>query len=188
MQFKTRISSAALSLFLMLTGCGTYLFSSEDYALGSRMLDRKNCQYALKYLEPMAEAGDCDAEYKMGLMYLTSTCKELDEALGVSFLTRAAKKGQPKAEILLGNLNYQKENDPEIWPCAGCKIPKDLVEALKWYRLAEINAVYDGEKGFTQKVSSEILPLLSAAQKIEVEKRVQNFSYAPAQCKPRKYL
>gem|GEM_PF-2638709 len=146
------------------------------------------CPEALQYLQPLSDKGDCDAEYKMGFMYFTGTCKSQDDKLSIEHLNKAANQGQPKAAIILGNLHYQKPNDLSVSSCPGCKIKKDLVEALKWYKLAEKNSVYDGEKEFVKQVSAEILPQLSDAQKAEVEKRVNAFSYNPAQCKPRKFM
>ncbi len=170
----------------LMMGFSLNIFAADkmDYATGSMLLDRAQCDRALKILESLAKKGNCDAQYKMGYVYLKGVCKNPDIKLAKNFIQKAADQGQPKAQLMLGNF-YEKNPDRANLPdCSKCDYKTDLVEALKWYTLSEQNSVFDVEKDFLKKVIPEIRAKLNATQLQSVEQKVKSFKYKPKKCVP----
>ncbi len=69
----------------------------------ARMQDNKR---RLEMTQSQAEAGDIEAQYKLGAMYLTGTGTGSDLKLAEQWLGRAAEKGHTKAQFKLGHLYY----------------------------------------------------------------------------------
>ena len=61
---------------------------------------------ALKLMRPLAEAGDANAEYNMGAMYMNSLGVQQDHKEAAKWFKMAVDKGNVFAEVDLGNL-YQ---------------------------------------------------------------------------------
>ena len=80
---------------------------------------------ALAKLAPLAEAGDREAQYKVGLMYLNGLGVALDHAKAFELFTAAANQGQVAA---VNSLGYMHEN--------GIGRGVDLAAAARHYRQA----------------------------------------------------
>ncbi len=153
-----------LRLFLLiltfaLTGCGmpnTYYSITDEYVVGLRWHDRGNYETVSKYWDPLVEQGDCDAEYRTGLLYFLGRGKPQDNTKALSLWRKAAEGNQQRAQWALGDLYYQNEK-AIFHRCADCGIERDLVVALFWYRLFEKSAKYDGGK----KYLAHIIPKIS---------------------------
>ena len=63
---------------------------------------------ALKALQPLAEAGDPAAQYRLGEMYLMGQGIKKDDAWAITWLRRAARQGHADAERDLEAI-YKKE-------------------------------------------------------------------------------
>ena len=73
----------------------------------------------------LAEQGDADAEFHLGVMYAFDQGVPNDYRQAVAWYRKAADQGQRQAQIFLG---YMYAN--------GFGVPEDWTEAKKWYMLA----------------------------------------------------
>jgi len=79
------------------------------------------------YVQLNAEEGSADAQYLLGLMYVSGRFVKTDKALGISWLKQAADGGDINAQKTLADLAFE-----------GKLIKRDLSLAEHWYlRLAE---------------------------------------------------
>ena len=78
----------------------------------------------LKKWRPLAEQGDAEAQYNLGLMYDLGIDRP-DYAEAVKWYRLAAEQGLAEAQASLGVMYYQ-----------GKGVPRDYAEVVKWYRLA----------------------------------------------------
>lgn len=180
-----------ISLIVLLSGCATKMFSSDPYAVGLRWYERGNLEQAESYWKPLVEKGDCDAQFRMGLLYVdkpaaTKALSDQYRAESLKLINLAAAQGQPKALAILGELYWQSP-DAKI-KCPLCNIKKDLEKAAINYSLAEKFAVYDYDQSAFKTNRDKILQELNAKQKKNTEMAVEQWSGSPSQCKPRKLL
>ena len=80
---------------------------------------------ALRFLKPLAEKGDDESRYYMGLMYYKGQGVIQNEKAAVKWYRLAAKQENADAQFQLG---WMYNN--------GHGVPKDYKTAAKWYRLA----------------------------------------------------
>ncbi len=76
-------------------------------------------------LQPLAEAGDPEAELRLGEEYGIADGSTSDPEKSAVWLKRAAEHGKIDAQVMVGDLFRQ-----------GVGVSKDLTEAMKWYRVA----------------------------------------------------
>lgn len=82
---------------------------------------------AMKWFHKAAAQGYAAAQFSLGAMYSDGYGEaKKDVAEAMKWFRRAADQGYTKAQYILG---YMYEN--------GAEVPKDLVEAHRWYTLAE---------------------------------------------------
>jgi hypothetical protein len=77
---------------------------------------------ALAILLPLAERGEAQAQYRIGQIYYLSRD---GEAKAVKWIRRATDQGHADAMYTLANMNH-----------VGNVVPRDLVQAYRWYTLA----------------------------------------------------
>lgn len=173
--------------FLM--ACGTYYDPGDDYVRGVRFFDRGNYVAAKQLWEPLAAKGDCDAEFRLGLLYFLAYGVERDVPKTISLWTSAANRGQPRAQYALGDINFHTEQGTRLFCRIGCEaVKQDLISAYKWYLLAERHAYYDNDKRYVSEVLPRIRSKLSPEQKIEGEAAASAWKPTPVQCRPRELL
>ncbi len=80
---------------------------------------------ALADLRASAEAGDAEAQFILGGMYVTGVGVPQDAAEAVAWYRRAAEQGDARAQYNLGGM-YRK----------GRGVPQDAAGAVAWYRRA----------------------------------------------------
>lgn len=80
---------------------------------------------ALRLLRPLADQGDPDAQYNLGVMYNNGDGVSQDYAEAMKWHRKAADQGNGNAQFNLGFM-YDR----------GRGIPQNYAEAAKWYRLA----------------------------------------------------
>ncbi len=93
-------------------------------------------EIALRECKPLAEAGDADAQTRLGWMYRAGRSVPKDWIEAERWYRKAAEQGNAEAQIALGNMHYR----------CGCKIMSrcaratpvhpDYTEAVKWFRKA----------------------------------------------------
>lgn len=66
-----------------------------------------NYQQAFELWKPLAEAGDADAEYNIGLLYMNGLGVEKNSRFARQLFMAAAKQGQADAQYNLGLMYYQ---------------------------------------------------------------------------------
>ena len=162
-----RFQSAVLASLraLLAASCMAALFPAAALAGpfedGYSAYTRGDYATALQFFVPLAEAGNRDAEYSVGVMYANGRGLPQSFIEAAKWFHRAAEKGQAGAQYDLGVLYAKgqgvKEDSAEAakWfrkaadqgkPSAeynlaylytvGLGVPQDFVEAIKWYRKA----------------------------------------------------
>ncbi len=81
-------------------------------------------QLSTQSLTPQAEAGDAQAQYKLGLLYNFQG----DRSQAVKWITMAAQQGVPDAQNDLGTMYFN-----------GTGVEKNVGEACKWWKQAADN-------------------------------------------------
>jgi len=98
---------------------------SADFATGRVAYDSGDYETALTKWRPLAEAGDADGQFGMGLLYGSGYGVELDDFQALKWYVLAAGQGHAKAQC---NIAVMHAN--------GWGVPQSDEEALKWYSLA----------------------------------------------------
>jgi TPR repeat protein len=83
--------------------------------------------YRAAYVEwlPLAQLGDVEAQYNLGVLYDEGAGIEQDLAAAASWYRKAAEQGFVDAQANLGMLYYN-----------GLGVPRDLAEAARWFARA----------------------------------------------------
>jgi TPR repeat protein len=83
--------------------------------------------YEAAYTEwlPLAELGDVEAQYNLGVMYDEGAGVKQDLTRAADWYRRAAEQGFVDAQTNLGKMYYY-----------GQGVPRDYHEAVRWFRLA----------------------------------------------------
>jgi hypothetical protein len=92
---------------------------------GQAAFDAGDFGSALRLWQPLADAGNADAEFQLGRMYLTGRGVEMDGDAAVSWLARAVAQGKLGAAWLIAQM-YD----------AGFGVTEDPTEAVYWYAKA----------------------------------------------------
>ncbi len=113
---------------------------------------------ALRQIQPMAEAGDIDAQFQLGVMYGNGHGVEKDPVKATQWFDKAINGLDPGAPFNIGVMYHEGEGLPKDYGMAaqwfrksaergdgeaqfnlglmydqGRGVPKDLAEAAKWY-------------------------------------------------------
>ena len=92
---------------------------------GQRATDRSAQAKSVVELRRLADQGDADAQYQMGLRYHNGEDVPHDDAQAMQFYLRAAEQGHVTAQSALGAYYW-----------AGRGVPEDLSKAYFWYEIA----------------------------------------------------
>ena len=128
---------------------------------GLAAYNRRDFDGALKLWQPLADAGDVEAQYYLGIMYALGYGVAQDAATAAKWYRKAADTGLPKAQFRLARLYdlgqgvdedsaqamgwYRKAADQGyaraqfslgLLYYRGQGVPRDYVQAHKWYSLA----------------------------------------------------
>jgi TPR repeat protein len=126
---------------------GTYAYKSGDFAT------------ALREWRPLAEQGDADAQYNLGLMYDKGYGVPQDYVQARQWYEKAASQGLADAQFGLGML-YRK----------GHGVAQDFVQAHMWFNLSGAN----GERaGVVQRDALAIL--MTPTQIDKAQKRAREW-------------
>jgi TPR repeat protein len=98
---------------------------STDFATGWEAYNSGDYETTLTEWRPLAEAGDADGQFGMGLLYGNGYGVELDDEQALKWYGLAASQGHAKAQC---NIAVMYAN--------GWGVPQSDEEALKWYSLA----------------------------------------------------
>lgn len=192
-----RIVTSVLAFAILLAGCmpGTYYDPSDRYIMGMRFFDRHEPEKARYYWEPLAKSGDCDAQYRMGLLYFFGEGVPQNCEIAYDWWLQAANQGQAFAQGLLAVM-YAHDAVPVgsfirgvVVDCRkGCCLEKNPLEAYKWIKLAQRYSVYPDQKRSLENFVDKYRSMLGADQAEKVDQELNGWKPTPTQCKPRKIL
>ncbi len=91
---------------------------------------------ALKYWRPLAEQGDAELQFTIGLIYNSGQGVPQDYAEAARWFRLAAEQGDAHAQDNLG-LMYEK----------GWGVQQDYIQALMWFNLAAMQGYEKAQKG-----------------------------------------
>ena len=177
-----------------LGACGTYYDPGDSYVRGLRFFDRGQFANATFYWKPLAEAGDCDAAYRYGVLFALGAGVPKDLDVARDWWTKAANQGNYRAQLMLamvyghrsfttGSFVRQFKIDCQ----QGCGVARDPLAASQWLHLARELWPRDVEAA-RQQLELEIIALdgeLTADQKAEAERWIHAWVPTPARCTPR---
>ena len=95
----------------------------QQFQQGLEATKRGDYQTAFKLWLPLAEQGDAQAQFNLGLMYDKGQGVKQDDVEAVKWYRKAAEQGLAQAQLNLGNMYRTGEG-----------VKQDDVEAVKWYR------------------------------------------------------
>ncbi len=108
-----------LSLLVARGGVG----SAQDFNKGLEAAQKGDFATALREWRPLAEQGDADAQYNLGVMYDKGDGVTQNHKEAVKWYRKSADQGNASAQY---NLALMYEN--------GKGVTQDYKEAVKWYR------------------------------------------------------
>ena len=120
---KHAIKSVSLGFSLLLAN-GSIVYA-QDFAKGFEATQKGDFATALSEWRPLAQQGDADAQYNLGLMYGNGQGVTQDYKEALKWYRLAAAQGHSTAQSNIGFM-YNK----------GLGVTQDYKEALWWFRLA----------------------------------------------------
>ena len=161
-------------------------FTEHDrYKLGLRWYQQGEYNIAKKMWLPMARSGDCDAEYAIGLLYFDGLGVRKNRETALRWWGRAADQAQPQALNTMGIISSHRSVPYTRLNCKkGCGEPKDLIEAYKWFGLAEKYGP-PREQDFAQRSMNRISIDMNNDELEKAEILIKDWKAEPAVCKSR---
>jgi len=161
-------------------------FTQKDrYKLGLRWYQQGQYDIARKMWKPLAENGDCDSQYALGLLYFNGLSVRKNRSTALEWLGRAAEQAQPQALNSVGIVYARLRVPYTTLDCKkGCGEAKNLQEAYKWFGLA-IEYGPPREVKFAQKSIEQISSEMTEAQINEAVAMIDDFQPEPSKCKLR---
>ncbi|WP_443636326.1 tetratricopeptide repeat protein [Candidatus Njordibacter sp. Uisw_058] len=120
MRIRKIIIGLTLSLLL-----GSGVAIAADFNKGREAAQSGDFKTALAEWTPLAEQGDIDAQYNLGVMYDNGDGVPENDKTAVKWYTKAAEQGHASAQFNLGSM-YQN----------GDGVPENDKTAVKWYTKA----------------------------------------------------
>ena len=120
MSIKKIITGLTLSLLL-----ASGVASAADFNKGLKAAQAGDFKTALAEWTPLAEQGDIEAQYNLGIMYANGRGVPENDKTAVKWYTLAAEQGDIDAQY---NLGVMYDN--------GDGVPENNKTAVKWYTLA----------------------------------------------------
>ena len=129
MSIKSLLAALVVSLSLAAPGlAGPF----ED---GEAAYERGDYATALRLMHPLAEQGQANAQFSIGIMYAIGKGVRQDYVEAVKWFRKAAEQGDASAQNSLGSMYLN-----------GYGVLQDFVEAHKWFNLAAARGNKDAEK------------------------------------------
>ncbi len=105
-----------------------------DFEAGLQAYDAGDYAAAIAEWQPLAEQGNLEAQFGMGIIYENGRGIGRDNIQAAEWYTRAAEGGHPGAQFNLGNM-YQQ----------GLGVTKDPSQAVYWWTLAAAQGLADAQ-------------------------------------------
>jgi len=116
------LSRTVLALILLLFAASAW---AGDFKKGWKAYSSTDYAAALSEWQDLADAGDADASYGMGLLYGNGFGVDMNDELALKYYLAAAEKGHAEAQYSLGIMHQN-----------GWGLPINEEEGIKWYLLA----------------------------------------------------
>ena len=110
-----------LTLLMLLSSCG----ATTGFNKGFQAFEAGDFKTTLAEWNPLAEKGNVEAQYSLGVMYATGEGVPKNDKTAVKWFTKAAEQGEASAQINLGVMYSNGEG-----------VPENDKTAVKWYTLA----------------------------------------------------
>ncbi len=161
-------------------------FTQKDrYKLGLRWYQQGQYQIARKMWKPLAQDGDCDAQYALGLLYFNGLSVRKNHETAVMWWKRAADRAQPQALNSLGVVYaYQRVPYTTLDCRKGCGEARNFVKAYKWFGLAEEYGP-QREVKFAQDSIIRISLQMSDDEIMKAKSQIEGWAPKPSKCKSR---
>ena len=98
---------------------------AQQFQQGFEATTRGDYQTAFKLWLPLAEQGNVNAQFNLGVMYANGRGVKQDDFEAVKWFRKAEEQGDAKAQLGLG-----------VMYANGRGVKQDDIEAVKWYRKA----------------------------------------------------
>lgn len=105
MSKKTFALIGILASLSLISACSGQSMEVNQYNQGKAAFEQQNYQAAYKSLEPLAQAGNPDAQYALGYLYYYGDGVPKNENKAKYWMQRAATQGQKSAEQALVQLD-----------------------------------------------------------------------------------
>ncbi|VAV82937.1 hypothetical protein MNBD_DELTA01-1995 [hydrothermal vent metagenome] len=143
-------------LFLMTTP------AFAGFKEGEEAYNKGDYVAALHELRPLAEEGDAQAQYHLGIMYAGGLGVRKDYAETVQWFKKAAKQGFTKAQNDIGVMYY-----------IGYGVPKDYVLSYMWLNIANVNQDNKAARELLNDLEKAMTPAqIAEAQRLSREFKV----------------
>jgi uncharacterized protein len=151
---------------------------------------------AAELWQPLAEKGNADAQYHLGLLHQNGMGVEKNDATAFKWFLRAAEQGNAIAQYDVGTSYFSgtgvQKNDAEaakwflraanqgfefaqlnvgLLYAAGHGVPKDEVEAFKWLELAFFALPPGGPRSDVARAMTDVAEHLTREQVAEAKQR-----------------
>lgn len=121
--FKPCSKLAAIIAFLLMSSPG--IGFATDFEQGLKSFRAGDTQSALKHWEPLAQAGDADAQHALGMMHEYGHGLNGGDKKAAVWYKKAAEQGVPEAQYRLG-----------VFYDNGWGVPPNAQMAVQWYQQA----------------------------------------------------
>lgn len=111
---------------------------SNIFQAMKRLFTGKDDKNDINKLLKLAERGDAEAQYNLGLIYNKGQGVTKSRRIAIKWFKRAAEQGYAKAQTLIGYLYFQGEG-----------VQKNYKTAIKWTNLAAKQGDIEAEKNLT---------------------------------------
>lgn len=105
-----------------------------DFAMGQEAYDSGDYETAIAEWQPLAEAGDADGQFGMGLLYANGFGVPLDDIEALKWYGLAAEQNHPNAQ-----------NNLAVMYANGWGVTQSDDEAFKWYILAADQGIVEAQ-------------------------------------------
>ncbi len=169
MKITKKLFCIALIGWIALTGSAVAVQAesgTDPFTLGYKAYLIKDYKTALQHWQPLAKAGNAEAQYQLGMMYYNGQGVPVDYVSASKFFRASANQGDAGAQYLIGEMRLKgmgvaqnarlagdwfrkaaQQDYPDAqyelgdWYLAGKDGEPDFVKAYVWFSLAETNGI-----------------------------------------------
>lgn len=131
---KRTIILPALAIVVLCTNA-----FAETFADGQASYEIGEYEAALGVWQPLADSGDAESQFGVGLLYANGFGVALDDAQALKWYGLAAEQGHGQAMCNIAVMNAN-----------GWGVPQSDSEALKWYSLAAEQGIAEAHNALSQ--------------------------------------